>query len=110
MFFDERAGISEFDGGLPRPAAEVRAFAGCVAEWMNRHPQTSSPERCLACGGGDSVDDPLLPFGRTPWQCRVAFPLLGGLVRIQEGTGRLGPCRHGNRKTGCTCPMRNWGS
>ncbi len=63
VFFDERAGIAEFDGGLPRPEAEVRAFACCVAEWMNRHPLTSSPDRCLACDGGDSANDPLLPFG-----------------------------------------------
>jgi hypothetical protein len=32
-FFDERAGIAEFDGGLPRHEAEARAFACCVAEW-----------------------------------------------------------------------------
>lgn len=38
VFFDERAGIVEFDGGLPRPEAEARAFAFCVAEWLNRNP------------------------------------------------------------------------
>jgi len=61
--FDERAGIAEFDGGLPRPKAEAQAFACCVAEWLNRHPQTSPPDRCFACQGGDSANDPLLPFG-----------------------------------------------
>jgi len=35
-FFDERAGIAEFDGGLPRLEAEARAYACCVAEWLNR--------------------------------------------------------------------------
>lgn len=31
-FFDERAAILEFDGGLPRAEAEARAFACCVAK------------------------------------------------------------------------------
>ena len=35
--FDERAGIAEFDGGLPRADAEARAFACCVAEWLDRN-------------------------------------------------------------------------
>ena len=34
-FFDERAGIAEFDGGLPRPQAEAQAFVCCVVEWLN---------------------------------------------------------------------------
>ena len=52
MFFDERAGIVEFDGELPRHDAEVRAFACCIAEWLNRNPVRSSPSRCLDCGCG----------------------------------------------------------
>lgn len=63
VFFDERAGIAEFDGGLSREQAEAQAIACCVGEWMYRHPQTSSPDRCLACHGNDSTSDPLLPFG-----------------------------------------------
>ena len=63
MFFDERAGIAEFDGGLSRPEAEARAFECCVVEWLNCHPAISSPERCLACGGVDRPGDPLLPHG-----------------------------------------------
>jgi hypothetical protein len=42
VFFDERAGVAEFDGGLPRPQAEVHAFACCVAEWLNQHPVGSA--------------------------------------------------------------------
>lgn len=30
-YFDERAGIREFDGGLPRSQAELRAFEDTVA-------------------------------------------------------------------------------
>jgi hypothetical protein len=50
-FFDERAGIAEFDGGLPRGEAEARALEYCVVEWLNRNAVSSSPDRCLACGG-----------------------------------------------------------
>jgi hypothetical protein len=38
VFFDEQAGIAEFDGGLPRPEAEARAFACCLVQWLNRNP------------------------------------------------------------------------
>ena len=40
-YFDERAGIFEFDGGLPRAEAEARAFECCVVEWLNRNPAYS---------------------------------------------------------------------
>jgi hypothetical protein len=45
VFFDERAGIAEFDGGLPRPQAEAHALTCCVAEWLNHHPVGSAPGR-----------------------------------------------------------------
>lgn len=35
-FFDERAGIGEFDGGLPRAQAQAQAFSCCVGEWLHR--------------------------------------------------------------------------
>jgi hypothetical protein len=49
VFFAERAGVLEFDGGLPRPEADARAFARCVEEWLNRNPARSAPGRCLGC-------------------------------------------------------------
>jgi hypothetical protein len=55
--------IAEFDGGLPRARAEARAFACCMAEWLNRNFVRSPPGRCLACDGGDHGHDPLLPSG-----------------------------------------------
>ena len=61
--FDERAAISEFDGGLSRASAEVRTFACCVAEWLNRNPVRSPLGRCLGCGGSEHAHDKLLPFG-----------------------------------------------
>jgi hypothetical protein len=63
VFFDERAGIAEFDGGLLRGKAEARAFACCAVEWLNRNPMPSPPERVFGCGGGDHGHDPLLPLG-----------------------------------------------
>lgn len=62
-FFDERAGIAEFDGGLPRGEAEARAFECCAVEWLNRNPVRSSPGRCLGCGGREDTYDELLPYG-----------------------------------------------
>jgi hypothetical protein len=53
VFFGERAGIAEFDGRLPRPQAESRAFACCVAEWLNRNTMSSPPGRRTGCGCGD---------------------------------------------------------
>jgi len=63
VFFDERAGIAEFDGDLPRVEAEARAFACCVIEWLNRTSVRSPPGRCIVCDGGDHVHDPLLQHG-----------------------------------------------
>jgi hypothetical protein len=66
VFFDERAGVAEYDGGLPRPEAEARAFECCVVEWLNRNFEHSLPELCLACGERDSPHAPLLPHGTEP--------------------------------------------
>ncbi len=43
VFFDERAGIAEFDGDLSRTQAEAHAFACCIADW---HGQTVLHSRC----------------------------------------------------------------
>jgi hypothetical protein len=62
-FFDERAGIAEFDGGVPRQEAEARAYACCVTEWLNRNFARSPSGRCLHCGKIEYASDPLLPIG-----------------------------------------------
>ncbi len=62
-FYDERAGIAEFDGGFSREKAEQQAFECCVTEWLNRNPVSSSPEQCLGCEGDRLPMAPLLPFG-----------------------------------------------
>jgi hypothetical protein len=61
-FYDERAAIAEYDGGLPRPAAESRAWECCVVEWLNRHPIRSGFGWCHACGG-NGIEKTLLPYG-----------------------------------------------
>ena len=66
FFFDERAGIVEFDGGLPRPEAEAQAFACCVVEWLNRNPERLPAGRCRGCGDREYAHDPLLPYGVEP--------------------------------------------
>ena len=58
-FFDERAGIAEFDGGLPRDQAEARAFSCCVGEWLHRNPVRSPSGRCDHCGQSNGM---LLPY------------------------------------------------
>jgi hypothetical protein len=60
VFFEERAGIAEFDGGLARGQAEVCAFECCVAEWLRRNPVCSLSERCVTRGGVHE-HKPLLP-------------------------------------------------
>jgi hypothetical protein len=66
VFFDERAGIIEFDGGLPRAEAEAQAFSCCVVEWLNRNPERSPAGRCLGCGDPEYAHNPLLPCGAEP--------------------------------------------
>jgi hypothetical protein len=63
VFFDERAGMVEFDAGLPRAEAEAQAFACCVTEWLNHNPAYSPAGQCLGCGNPEYAHDPLLPFG-----------------------------------------------
>ena len=50
-FFEERAAIIEFDGGVDRQEAERRAFECCVVDWLNANrPVQNDPEHCLHCG------------------------------------------------------------
>jgi hypothetical protein len=62
-FYDERAAMAEFDGGLPRPEAESLALASCVLEWLDRNPARSLPGRCHHCGEGEHAGDLLVPLG-----------------------------------------------
>lgn len=47
-YFDERAGISEFESGLSQSEAEAHAFALCAAEWLRRQPNKKPFEAIAA--------------------------------------------------------------
>ncbi len=63
VFYDERAGIAEFDGGQTRADAEALAFERCIVEWLNRHLEHFDPDRCAWCGKPDPDGHVVVPFG-----------------------------------------------
>jgi hypothetical protein len=65
-FFEERAAIAEFNGGLLRDKAEAGAFESCITEWLNRNPAPSVLGRCAWCGRFESPDAVVLPYGTEP--------------------------------------------
>ena len=94
----------EFDGGLPRPEAEARAFACCVTEWLNRNAIQSPPGPVLE-----------LRRWRTPWRsvallrdrhkrrsCLAASGLLACMASDARGRGNRGACFNGYSS------MRTW--
>jgi hypothetical protein len=62
-YFEERAGIREYDGGLPRTEAEHLALEDSVTHWLCLHPAPASDPRhgCVHCGAGDQPSKTLLP-------------------------------------------------
>ena len=106
-FFDERAGIMEFDGRLSRTEAEAQALACCIVEWLNRNPTPSAPGRCAWCGQAESRDAAVLPHGTEPgthiWLHAECWPAWQEVRRSQAtealarmGIGRIvtGRCGH----------------
>ena len=73
-FFDERAGIAEFDGGLTPADAEAQAFESCIVEWLNRHPQRSDPSCCTWCGKPNREGHAIVPFGSEWHGCTWLHP------------------------------------
>jgi hypothetical protein len=75
-FYDERAGIREFDGHLPRVEAERLAMADCAEHWLLRNsPAPHGPENgCWQCGqaGTDA-------YGADPFTSRTCR---GGVIWI----------------------------
>ena len=63
-FYGERAELAEFDGGLPRPEAEARAWEYSIGEWLVHHAVQSDPGRCHWCGS-DAKLEALVPYGTT---------------------------------------------
>jgi hypothetical protein len=64
-YFEERAAIVEFDGGLQRSKAETVAHAWTAHEWLAHHFAPSPAGCCAHCGGPDRSHDALLPHGMT---------------------------------------------
>ena len=49
-FFDERAGVLEFDGELDRTEAELLAFEATIIQWMNLvSPKNLDDDHCAEC-------------------------------------------------------------
>jgi hypothetical protein len=95
-FFEERAAITEFDGGLSRTEAEAQALACCIVEWLNRNPAPPAPGRCAWCGQAESKDAVVLPYGVEPgthiWLHAECWPAWQNTRRSQarEALARLG--------------------
>ena len=50
-YFEERAAIREYDGGMSRADAEAGTFADCVARWRALNPLPASGDgACVQCG------------------------------------------------------------
>jgi TubC N-terminal docking domain len=62
-FFDERAGIAEFDGHVSRAKAERQAYEYCIVEWLNRNPEATVSGQCAQCRQPDRPDHVVVPFG-----------------------------------------------
>lgn len=62
-FFDERAGIAEFDRDVSRQEAEDHALECCIVEWLNRHREPSDPSQCAHCRRPDRSEHVVVPFG-----------------------------------------------
>jgi hypothetical protein len=96
LFFEERAAIAEFEGGLSRTEAEAQALACCIVEWLNRNPTPSAPGRCVWCGQAESCDAVVLPYGVEPgthiWLHAECWPAWQDTRRSQarEALARMG--------------------
>ena len=63
-YYDERAAIAEYDGGLSRGDAEREAFKACIVEWLRRNPVLSQPGACAHCGAPETPGSGVVvPFG-----------------------------------------------
>jgi hypothetical protein len=100
LFFEERAAITEFDGGLSSSEAEAQALACCIVEWLNRNPTPSAPGRCVWCGQAEIRDAVVLPYGTEPgthvWLHAECWPAWQEVRRSQatEALMRMGVGTH----------------
>ena len=72
-YFEERAGIREYDGGMSRTGAEAGALADCVARWRALNPVLASGDGlCVQCGKA-GPDTPVLAGGGHAWLHRECW-------------------------------------
>ncbi len=84
-YFEERAAIREYDGGLSRADAEAGALADCVARWCQLNPlPASGDDACVHCGGV-GPDTPTLAPGGHAWLHRAC---LYPMNRAQDAVAR----------------------
>ena len=62
-YYDERAGANDLLYGLSPDQAATRAFACCVAAWIDDHNLGSASGLCAQCGGADAANDALQAYG-----------------------------------------------
>ena len=49
-FYDERAGVAEYDGRQPREKAEWMAYESCITRWLDTHPPADTDDAiCPHC-------------------------------------------------------------
>jgi hypothetical protein len=103
-FYDEKAGIAEYDHGLSRQEAEKRAVEHCMAEWLYQHPVTTdADDGCLICGFTDLPNNSLLAIGLAgglvwlhrecsmPWRARRIAAAAAGLGAMGISTSGASP-------------------
>ena len=55
-YYDERAGVAEYCGGILRDKAERMAFESCVVRWLDMHPPIIADEKiCPHCNQPNGV-------------------------------------------------------
>ena len=107
MYFEERAAVAEFDGGLSRNEAEAQAFECCIVEWLNRNPTPSAPGRCAWCGQTEANGAVVVPYGTEPgthaWLHTECWPAWQEFRRFQaqKALNRMGIR---NLSDGCIVP------
>ncbi len=107
QFFDERAGILEFDGELPRAEAETQAWEWTITEWLNQNPAPSDEGRCAWCDKSEeTVTGIVVPLGNDahghvwlhhqcwkPWMQKRREDAISALattgIRVHEKNDRL---------------------
>ena len=61
-YYNERAAVREYDGGMTRAEAEAAAIEDCIVEWLDQAHTTTPAGVCAHCGRDGQVET-VLPHG-----------------------------------------------